>query len=43
MISLWMVHDGFVHGRWSMVDLHIGGVLLSGNLTLVACLIDIIP
>jgi hypothetical protein len=35
--------DGFTHGRWFMMYLHIGDSLLSGCLTSTECLLGIIP
>jgi hypothetical protein len=43
MINPYMVYDRFTHGRWSMMDFHIGDDLLNGWLTLVGCLHDILP
>ena len=38
-----MVEDGFVHGKWSMMDLHIGDSLLIGCLTSIRCLLGNLP
>jgi hypothetical protein len=43
MFSPWMVRDGLTHGRWFVMDLHIGDSLLSGCLTSVGCLLGILP
>jgi hypothetical protein len=43
MIISLMVHDGFGHKRHSVMDFHIGDGLVSGFLTSIKCLHDILP